>query len=119
MNISIFQQIYDTKKGLLIGHFNLIIKYGGYAGKSLGEKYGVSIIQSHTHKIGSHIRKQHNGIIETYENGCLTQLYQNYLLSTDWNHGFSIMEWYNDLFFIHQILIKNYTFLFDNRIYEL
>jgi UDP-2,3-diacylglucosamine pyrophosphatase LpxH len=104
---------YDTGNGLLIGHFNMVRKFSGYTAKGLMDKYGISLIQGHTHRLGSSIKRSHNNLIESYEGGCLCSFDVSYALHTDWQHGFCLINWDENDFYIQQILIKNGSFVYD------
>jgi len=75
----------------LIGHFNQVNKFAGYTAKNLIEKWGMSLIQGHTHRVGMSVKTQTNGMLIGIENGCLCSLDPSYTNSPNWQHAFTIL----------------------------
>lgn len=107
---------------LLIGHFNRINKHSGYTAKNLLEDKHVSLIQGHTHRLGSSYRTVRVGenkyrILVAYENGCLCGLQPTYVLDPNWQQGFSVVhkKKNDNRFHIQQVPIINYACFFGER----
>lgn len=99
---------------LYIGHYNKVAKHGGYTVKSLIDDKGVSVIQGHTHRFGSHLRTLLDGtVLGGWENACLCSLRPNYVLNPNWQHGFSVVwKKKNGRFMVEQVPIIHYKFFY-------
>jgi len=105
---------------LFIGHWNRVNKHSAYTAKNLVADKGVSLIQGHTHRLGTHVKSTLGGILEAHEIGCLCDLQPQYTCKQDWQHGFAIIEGDKDmkLYTVHNTLIKDYRFRFGKRIFQ-
>lgn len=112
------ESYYDTKRGLLIGHFNKASIHSAYTAKALVEKYGQSIIQGHCHRTGIYYKTIHDKTLVGIENGCLCDLNPDYMLSPNWMHGFTIINWIDNTPHFTLIHIKNGKFVYNGKIYE-
>ena len=78
---------------LLIGHFDSCSKSAGATALKLLDKYGISLIQAHTHKQATvHAKGLLSGLIGGWENGCLCHLEPDYMAMANWSHGFCIVH---------------------------
>lgn len=109
---------------LLIGHFDRVTKHSAYTAKLLLDDKGVSLIQAHTHRGGSHFRKLDDRILVAYENFCLCDLDPPYTNRPNWQQGFSIV-WKSiasDLFHVEQFPIVQskgkYQTMFGGEVVE-
>lgn len=106
---------------IYIGHFNKVSQHGGYTAKLLVDQKGVSVLQGHTHRIGSSIRAYLDGrILGGWDNGCMCNLRPDYVLDPNWCHGFSIIwkEKSDNRFIVSQIPIIKYKFRFGRILYS-
>lgn len=106
---------------LYIAHFNKVAPHGGYTAKLLVDQKGVSILQGHTHRIGSTIRSYLDGrMVGGWDNGCMCDLHPEYVLDPNWCHGFSVVwkEKNDNRFTVVQIPIINYKFRFGKILYS-
>ena len=112
-----------TKIGELhIGHWDMVRQWGGFTAKNLLDRKGVSIMQSHTHRMGSHYRTWVGGkIMGAWENGCLCSLDPAYMANPDWLHGFSVVFHKKDSsrFQVVQVPIIDYEFWFGGKQYKI
>ena len=84
--------VYTKVGDLYVGHFNQVKSWAGMTAKGLVDKMGVNVMQGHTHRMGSHIRKTLDGrYIGGWENGCLCDLSPKYTSTADWCHGWSVV----------------------------
>lgn len=106
---------------LLLGHWDKVMANSGYTAKNLLRD--VSLIQAHTHRLGSHYRNGHKRQLAAWENGCLCDINPSYVLNPNWQQGFSIV--YRDLlteaFFVDQVAIQqigeNYMSVVNGTMY--
>ena len=73
---------------LLIGHFNRASKHSAYTEKLLIEDKGISLVQAHTHRLGTHYRRVYDGVIAGWGCGCLCDLEPRYIDRPNWQQGF-------------------------------
>ena len=103
---------------LLIGHFNKVSQHSAYTAKALLDKYGLSLIQSHTHRGGSHFKRSEEGVRVAYENFCLCDLDPSYCLKPNWTQGFSTIHKVKNRFFVTQVHIFNGKLMYGTDLIE-
>lgn len=80
-------------QGVYVGHFDMIRQGAGNTAKGLVEKYGVSILQSHTHRGGTYRKHTMDGrTLVGQENFCMCKLNPSYMIDCDWEQGFSLIK---------------------------
>jgi hypothetical protein len=110
-----FVNTYIKEGEFYIGHWNKVSKWGGYTPKGLVDSYGVSIIQSHTHRIGCHIRTFLDRIVRAYEIGCMCE--SSYAKNADWALGWMIIEEKDGVQSPYQISITDLGFVYHGVVY--
>ncbi len=101
---------------LMIGHFDKVNKHSAYTAKALLDDKGMSLIQGHTHRVGTHIKRLVDGSFQgAWENGCLCNLKQDYVNTPNWCHGFSVVYKEGNKVDVVQIPIIDYKFFFGKR----
>lgn len=77
--------------GIEVGHFNKVSKHSAYTAKALVDERGVSLIQSHTHRLGAYYKRMRGTgeHIGGWEIGCLCDLDPEYVSNPNWSHGFA------------------------------
>ena len=109
---------------LLIGHFNKVSKHSGYTAKMLLEEKGISLLQAHTHRGGTHYKRVYDDILVAHENFCLCDINPCYLDRPNWQQGFSIVyrDAKSDLFWVepHPIVKREgkYRVFFNGKVIE-
>lgn len=110
---------------LMIGHWDRVNKHSGYTAKNLLEDKHISLIQGHTHRLGSSFRTVRIGdgkhrVIAGYENGCLCDLNPEYVTDPNWQQGFSVVhkKRSSDRFYVQQIPIIEYVAFYGGREYR-
>jgi hypothetical protein len=68
-------------------HGNAVRKFSAYTAKAELEKYGRSGSSGHTHRLGVHMRRDHNGAHTWVETGCTCKLDPEYMPDPDWQNG--------------------------------
>lgn len=82
---------------LLILHGDMVRGKGGYTARAHQEKWMSSTLNSHTHRMGSTVRRvpargtREEGILRSYEIGCACDLSPCYSRVPDWANGFAII----------------------------
>ena len=83
---------------LLILHGDMVRGKGGYTARAHQEKWLSSTLNSHTHRMGSTIRRvpargsREEGILRSYEIGCACDLSPCYSRVPDWANGFAVIS---------------------------
>lgn len=103
-----------------VGHFDRATKFSAYTAKNLLDTYMCSLVQGHTHRLGTHYRAVAGlGTFVAAENGCLCNITPEYASAPDWQHGFSVITKVHDSnrFHITQCPIVEYELLYGDRRY--
>jgi UDP-2,3-diacylglucosamine pyrophosphatase LpxH len=102
----------EIAKGTLIGkHGNVVRKDSAYSAKGELEKerYAISTISGHTHRLGTHYVTTRLGVVKANENGCLCMLNPEFVKNPNWQQGFTMTtHWGEDLFHTEDIPFLNY-----------
>ena len=93
----------------MVFHGEVVRKYSGASAKGELEKFGISGISGHTHRLGSYRVTTMLGSKQWTEQGCLCQQKVEYITGNpNWQPGFAVGEFYNDgTYWIHEIPIIN------------
>lgn len=105
---------------LWIGHFDRVNKHSGMTAKNLLEDKGVSIIQGHTHRLGSSYKRDFDGQKGAWESGCLCDLNPKYVNMPNWQHGLLVIhkDKKSDLFHVTEIPIIDYKIVYGGKVYK-
>jgi hypothetical protein len=82
---------------LLVIHGDMVRGKGGYTARAHMEKWQSSTLNSHTHRMGSTVRRipavgsRIEGVQRSYEIGCACSLSPVYASVPDWTNGFAIV----------------------------
>lgn len=103
---------------LLIGHFDKVNKYSGMTAKNLLEDKGMSVIQGHTHRLGSSYKRTYDGQKGAWEGGCLCDLNPKYCNMPNWQLGFLTIhkDKNSDQFKVTPVEIIDYKIIFGDKI---
>ena len=113
-NIEFIKERYWTHKGVIYSHLNKALKWGGSSAKNIGLDYNMSVVHTHTHRIG-HTR---HGDRDFYDNGCLCKLEADYIAGpVMWNQAFMIVDYLDDVPHFRQVNIKDHQFILDGKLY--
>lgn len=97
----------------IILHGDMVRKSGGYSAKAHMDKWMVSLMHNHTHRIGSTsqrfpaIGSRKEKQIFAWENGCACDLSPVYGSAPNWQNGFSIISLDGNAFGVEQIRVLN------------
>ena len=109
------------KEGLLINgnflitHGDLIRAHSSYTAKGMSDKYGGSGMHGHSHRLGSHYKKNYFGVYGWWENGCLCDLNPDYVTNPNWQQGFSLVHFTKSRFWVEQMQIIDRKFMYAGR----
>ncbi len=116
--------VIDYEDGVLINdlflavHGNIVRKNSGYTARGMMEKHGGSGIAGHSHRLGSHYKRDRFGEYGWWENGCLCDLDPDYVQQPDWQQGISVAEFLNGRFFVEQIPIIKGKCVYGGKVFE-
>jgi len=114
-----YHQVYNYN-GFLVKHGDLVRKHAGYTARAELENSGVSGISGHTHRLGSHHKRDHAGQVVWYEAGCVCDLEPHYTVRPNWQQGFGI-GWHEsrgNRFFVELIPIIKGRFIVNGTLYK-
>lgn len=77
---------------LYVGHWDRVSKFSAYTVKNIIADRGVSIVQSHTHRLGYYVATNFDRTVEGWEIGCLCNLNPAYVVNPNWQLGFGVIE---------------------------
>jgi predicted phosphodiesterase len=80
------------RPNFLVYHGEAVRKHSGHSAKAELEKYGISGISGHTHRMDSYHKTDLTGTRGWYEQGCLCRMDPEYVKSPDWQQGFAVGE---------------------------
>lgn len=97
--------------GLLVGkHGDVVRKDSAYSAKGELEKerFAISTITGHTHRLGTHYARTRNRVVKAHENGCLCQLDPEYVKNPNWQQGLTMVTHYGgELFHVEDVPFFN------------
>lgn len=106
---------YVDLNGLIVTHGDIVRKHGGASPRGMIDKWLVSILHGHTHRIGSSCQRipaiagRKEAQLYGFEGGCLCSLDQTYGTAMNWQNGFNIVSFGKEHgdFGVEQVLIKD------------
>lgn len=115
-----YQEVTRLVGELYVEHGDRTSKHSGQTAKAVQNDKGGSVIVGHVHRVGEYIKSDRNGYHEGYEQGCLCTLNPSYITedSTNWQHGFAIVDVYDDLsWWVQVVKVKGGKFIVDGEVY--
>lgn len=110
-----------TLNGFIFYHGDVVRKESSYSAKEEYIQHNSQTgMSAHTHRLGTYYHTYDKNVGYWYENGCLCTLEPEYFkdpTKANWQHGFSIVEFYDDIIQTNQILIQDYKFIYNNKKY--
>lgn len=95
---------------LIVKHGDVVRKDSAYSAKGELEKerFAISTITGHTHRLGTHYARTRNRVVKAHENGCLCQLDPEYVKNPNWQQGFTITTHFGgELFHVEDVPFLN------------
>lgn len=104
---------------VLVGHFDKVLKESGATAKALVNEEFCSIVQAHTHRMGTYYKSTTMGDYKGVEGGCLCELEPSYLDRSNWQQGVVLLERVigNDRYNIVEVPIFDNKILFGGYVY--
>lgn len=105
----------------LVYHGEVVRKDSGASAKGELEKFGISGISGHTHRLGTYRKMDMLGSRQWTEAGCLCKQEVEYITGQpNWQPGFAVGEFYTDgTFWIHEIPFINGSLRWQGKDYSL
>lgn len=111
LGIEYYPQEIEIIPGLLLGkHGGVVRKDSAYSAKGEleKEKYAISTITGHTHRLGTHYARTRLRVVKAHENGCLCKLDPEYVVNPNWQQGCTMTTHYGgELFHVEDIPFFN------------
>ena len=101
----------------MVTHGDLIRAHSSYTAKGMSDKHGGCGIHGHTHRLGSHYKRNRFGVYGWWENGCLCSLDPDWVSNPNWQQGFSLVHFTKDRFWVEQLQIISRKFMYSGKIY--
>lgn len=79
---------------LVLKHGRFVRKDSAYSAKAhlLDEHHSVTVLTGHTHRVGNHNVTGRNGIVQSWECGCLCRLDPDFDPSPNWQQAITLIE---------------------------
>lgn len=108
----------EWRPDLLIGHFRIARKYCCYTAKALVERFQISVIQGHTHRLGQYGIRTYKENLYGYEGGCLCNLDPTYTLHPNWEQGVLVFEDHDDGWTVEVVHINDGVAFYRGSVYR-
>lgn len=95
---------------LVVKHGSIVRKESAFSAKGEleREKYAVSTITGHTHRLGTHYARTRLRVVKAHENGCLCKLNPEYVKNPNWQQGLTMTTHFGgELFHVEDIPFLN------------
>ena len=107
--------------GFTFTHGEKLSSKSSYTAKAELEAFQMnSGLSGHTHRLGSYYHTCNGNVEKWYENGCLCKLTPEYMKPSrvNWQQGFSIVNHYDGINQVEQILIQDHKFTYNGVVYK-
>jgi hypothetical protein len=97
---------------LIVRHGTVVRKNGGMSARGEFEKTYCSTLTNHVHRLGSTMQRhpaignRPEEVYVNYENGCACDLNPSYVKDPNWQNGFSIVNYSEDVVGVEQVLVR-------------
>jgi len=95
----------------IVQHGTVVRKHGGMSARGEFEKVWASTLTNHTHRLGSTpqrfpaIGNRDEQTFMNYENGCACTLNPDYIDLPNWQNGFSLIHYENNIIGVDQVVV--------------
>lgn len=77
---------------LMVTHGEIVRRHSAYSAKAHFDKYGQSVVIGHTHRMGTYLHTNRQGVHGAWEGGCLCRLDPEYDVMPDWQQGLIVVD---------------------------
>jgi len=117
------EQSWIEWNGVKIGHFNKVTKHSAYAAKNLMDEMLCSLVQGHTHRMGSHYRttrsKDNRGnLLFGIEGGCMCYTSAEYTKDPNWQNSWTILAFDGENVYPETISYLNGKYLIGGKLFS-
>lgn len=112
---------YMLRGKLVMTHGTIVSQDSGTTARRNLQKYGLSVICGHTHRLASVFKSDLRGEVGGWENGCLCRmdLIKEWGREiANWQQGFSLIDFRDDFFRVQSIPIINNKFMFGRETWK-
>ncbi len=106
-NFGRFTDNFIEFNGILIGHFDRASKHSAYTAKSIIDDRGISVVQGHIHRLALYHKTTIRETLTGVENGCLCKREAEYIISPNWQQGFTMIYSIGEKNYFYPIKIDN------------
>lgn len=110
----VFHNEYRT---FYITHGDIVRAHSAFTAKCMLDRFGVSGISGHTHRLGSHYKRNILGQTGWWENGCLCTLSPDWVMNPDWQQGFTLVHIDEARFWVEQVPIIGGKLVYGGHLY--
>lgn len=107
----------------VVGHGTLVRKHSGYSAKGEYDKYGISGMTAHTHRMGQHSHTNMSGVYGWWENGHLSDMRKTEYVQrklgglANWQQGFSIIYYSTNRYHVDMVHITDGQCIVNGKLY--
>lgn len=97
----------------IVHHGTVVRKHGGMSARGEYEKKNASTLTNHTHRIGFTAQRspaagnRPEQIFTNYENACACKLNPDYVTDANWQNGFALVNYSDDVIGVEQVVVHN------------
>ena len=112
------QGVFHNKhKTFFLTHGDMVRGHSAYTARGMMDKFSVSGISGHTHRLGAYYRTNLTGPKVWLENGCLCRLDPDWTSYPNWQHGFTLVTFDGKQFWAEQVPIIDGKFIYGGKAY--
>jgi len=100
-----------------VEHGDVASKHSSWTAKAMFERRGGCGMCGHSHRGGVYYKSDIKDW-GWWENYCTCNLHPEYVKNPNWMHGFSLIHFVGDRFWVEMIPIINYKFIYGGKIFE-
>jgi len=112
-----YGKFHNKYESFFLMHGDVARRHSAYTARAMMDRFGVSGINGHTHRLGTYYRRDVTGPKVWLENGCLCLLEPGWTAYPDWQHGFTLVHVDRDRFHAEQIPIIGGKFMYGGKLY--
>lgn len=93
----------------------------GFTANAMLDRYGMSGVSGHTHRLSLITRNQFGNGMFWIENGCMANLQPTpaYMYNPDWTNGFSVITFSGGKVYPQVVKVVDESFIYNGKVYQL